>query len=108
VPGASVTLKNQDTGEIRTTMSDAVGTYSLLSIQPGTYAVTVPHEGFQTVEVTDRVAKVGAPAFVDVKLVVGQTSQTITVSAAGADLIDPSSAEVSGAFSQNIVSLQNC
>lgn len=104
IPGAAITLKNQNTGAIQTGTSNGSGSYSFLSILPGTYTVTAAHSGFQTAEVTNRVAQVAEPAVVDFVLSVGQTSQTVTVSAAGADLIDTTTAEVSGTIGQQLVS----
>lgn len=104
IPTASVTLRNQGTGEIRTTITNGAGSYAFLSIPPGVYTVTAEHAGFKTMVVTNRVAQVAEPGLVDFILEVGQTTQTVTVSAAGADLIDPTTAEVSGTISQQLVS----
>jgi hypothetical protein len=104
VPGASVSLRNQDTGEVQKTTSNGAGSYAFLSIPPGTYTVTASHVGFKAAEVTNRVAQVAEPAQVDLKLEVGQVSQTVSVSAAGAELIDTTTAEVSGTINQKLVS----
>ncbi|MFN0166574.1 MAG: carboxypeptidase regulatory-like domain-containing protein [Bryobacteraceae bacterium] len=103
VSGAVVTVKNAATGEERSTSSDSAGYYSLPSMAPGTYAVTVTHPGFKKGEVTDRVARVAQVAQVDVSLQVGQASESVTVSAAGAELIDTSSAATSGTIVTKLV-----
>jgi hypothetical protein len=103
VVGAAVTVRNVATGEERSTVSDSNGSYSLPSLVPGTYSVVVTHPGFKRSEITDRVAGVAQVAQVDVVLQVGQTSESVTVSAAGAELVDMSSAAVSGTISSKLV-----
>jgi hypothetical protein len=103
VSGAGVTIRNSGTGEERTTQTDGSGYYSLPSIVPGTYSLTITHAGFKRAEVTNRVAGAAQVAQVDVVLEVGQTSQSVTVSAAGAELIDTSSAAVSGTIVTKLV-----
>jgi hypothetical protein len=103
VAGASVTIRSATTGEERTTVTDASGLYSLPSIAPGTYTVIVRHPGFKRSEITDRVAGVAQVAQVDVQLQVGDSAQSVTVSAAGAELIDTSSSAVSGTIVSKLV-----
>src|SRR5437763_17038855 len=46
VPGASVTVVNQDTGFRRVTETGQDGTYAVSGLQGGAYKVTVRKEGF--------------------------------------------------------------
>jgi hypothetical protein len=103
VAGATMTIRNAGTREERATQSDASGFYSLPSVVPGTYSVSVSHAGFERGEVTNRLAGVAQVAQVDVVLEIGQTSQSVTVSAADAELIDTSSAATSGAIVTQLV-----
>lgn len=103
VPGATITLTNQNTGAVLQAVTNGTGSYGFLSIPPGTYTVMAVYKGFKTAEVTNRVAQVAEPAVVDFKLEVGQITQTVTVSAEGADLIDSTTAEVSGTINQQLV-----
>src|SRR5689334_12482780 len=96
VPGATITIRNTATNETRTVTTDESGFYAFPSIVPGTYDVTVSQSGFKKAEVTGRVAQVSESAQVDVRLEVGQTTESVTVSAAGAELLSTSSAEVGG------------
>lgn len=102
VHGAIVTIRSATTAGERATVKDASSLYSLPSIAPGTYFVTVRHPGFERSEITDRVAGVAQVAQVDVRLEVGESIQPVTVSAAGAELIDTSSAAVSGTIVSNL------
>src|SRR5689334_19801102 len=50
IPGAEVTLINEDTNATRTAMSNEVGEYAFASVLPGTYTVRVILPGFKTEE----------------------------------------------------------
>src|SRR6266478_10013750 len=54
VAGATVTVKNMDTGLLRTTQTTADGSYAVTELPIGTYAVTISQSGFQTSVTTDR------------------------------------------------------
>jgi hypothetical protein len=53
VTGAAVECENRDTGQLRHTLADAQGDYSLLSLSPGTYRVRVTASGYQPQELLD-------------------------------------------------------
>lgn len=103
VPAARVVIRNAATGEERSAASDSSGAYSFPSVVPGTYDVTVTAPGFKRGEVKNRVAQVTQTAQVDVALQVGETSESVTVSAAGAELINTTSAEISGTIDTKLV-----
>src|SRR5689334_4135379 len=48
LPGAKVTVQNEETGISRTLNADAAGRYSAPSLNPGVYRVSASAEGFQT------------------------------------------------------------
>ncbi len=93
-PGAVVAMRNVDTGERRSTTTDGSGSYSFPSVVPGKYDVSVTHSGFKKAEVMNRVAQVSQTAQVDFVLQLGDTSESVTVSAAGAELMSTSNAEI--------------
>jgi hypothetical protein len=80
VPGATVTLKNRDTGATQTTVTNGSGSYRFSFLMPGTYDVNVTRSGFQPITSTVQVA-VGQSTRSDMKLAVGGSSQTIEVTA---------------------------
>src|SRR6266702_2844030 len=47
VPGAKVTVTNQDTGVVRDTVASAEGFYRISELPPGKYTVTVEAAGFK-------------------------------------------------------------
>ncbi|HEY8186429.1 MAG TPA: carboxypeptidase-like regulatory domain-containing protein, partial [Pyrinomonadaceae bacterium] len=47
IPGATVSLENNDTHLVRTTISNAEGEYAITSVPPGNYFLTVKAAGFE-------------------------------------------------------------
>lgn len=104
IPGAQVQVANVDTGEKRTAVTNTAGSYSFLSLSPGTYDITVKKQGFKTAQTVNRVIQVGVPAEVDVQMQVGTDAETVTVSAAGDELINTTTAEISSSVPSKLVS----
>ena len=50
VPNATVTLSSEKTGQARGSTTDSEGRFSFPALQPGTYALKVERQGFQTLE----------------------------------------------------------
>ena len=84
VAGATVKVKNAETGIERATTTSADGSYTLPELPVGTYSVTVTQSGFQTSVTSSVEVNVATERRVDVKLQIGQVSQTVEVS--GGDL----------------------
>lgn len=80
VAGATVTLKNLDTGSTQTTSTNGTGAYSFQFLKPGSYQLAVAQSGFQQVARNLQVS-VGQSTRSDIRLAVGQTSQTVEVTA---------------------------
>ncbi len=80
VAGATVTLTNIATGEVRTAKTNNLGYYSFQLLPPATYRFEVSASGFRGFAV-DRIAlNVGSTVAQNVSLQVGDLTQTITVS----------------------------
>src|ERR1044072_6172978 len=50
IPGATVTLSSEKTGQARGSISDSEGRFNFAAIQPGPYALKIERVGFQTLE----------------------------------------------------------
>ena len=50
VPGATVTLANENTGDVRTVVSNERGEFAFRAVPPGSYTVKVELAGFRTIE----------------------------------------------------------
>ena len=77
VPGATVTLKNTDTGITRSAQTRENGKYEALSLPTGIYEISL--SGFQTVVHTGIGLALGQNAVVNFALQVGEVSQSVTV-----------------------------
>ncbi|WP_321477941.1 carboxypeptidase-like regulatory domain-containing protein [uncultured Paludibaculum sp.] len=79
VPAAVVDLENVDTSLKRSTAADQSGSYAFLQVVPGKYRITVKATGFRTSTVNGVQLLVNNPATVNIKLEVGQLSETVAV-----------------------------
>ena len=85
-PHAQLTLKNEATGVVSSTVSGPTGEFSILDLAPGTYTLTTTAQGFGTVVQQHIVVGVGTTQALSVTLQVGQVQQTVTVASGGAEL----------------------
>ena len=78
VPGAEVTVTNEETNVARSTVTNEAGEYNLPNLAPGLYGLKVAMSGFKAV--TQRV-QIGTQQFLtlDVKLDVGGLEETVNV-----------------------------
>ncbi len=82
VPGASVSITAQRTGQVRETGSDDTGRYIFVNVLPGTYTLTASAPGFRTYRETDVFVTVNTVTRVPVSLELGEVTETIDVEAA--------------------------
>lgn len=83
VEGATVTLTNTGTNEIRTAKTNGLGYYSFPLLPPAVYRFEVTMPGFQSYAIDNIRLNVGQTITENVALKVGQASQTITVTESG-------------------------
>ena len=81
IPGAQVSITEADTNVTQQTTTSAAGTFSVASLKPGTYRVTVVAKGFSTTTALNVELTVGSEARVDLKLAPGSEQQTVNVNA---------------------------
>lgn len=106
IPGATVIIKSLDTGATYTSTTNGTGGYHTALLQPGTYSVTVSGTGFETASTTAHVSA-GSIANGDVKMTLGKSSQTVTVTEAE-PLLNTENADITTTFNtQQIMSLPN-
>jgi len=79
IPNVRILIKNEGTSEVRTVTVDSAGFYSAPNLLPGQYDVTVTAPGFATSVQKGVILTVGAQQLLNVKMLVGQVTQTIEV-----------------------------
>jgi hypothetical protein len=93
VPGALITVVNEDSGFRRAALSETDGGYVVSSLEPGSYKITVRKAGFRTVIRFGVKLTAGQPARVDFRLAVGSILESITVEGS-APVLDSEDASV--------------
>jgi hypothetical protein len=92
VPGASLDLKETNTGSDYTAKASAEGLFTFPELEPGTYTLAVTSPGFQSYTQIGITVYVGSTATLNVALQVGAaTSTTVTVTADASQLQSESS-----------------
>ncbi|MFZ0591162.1 MAG: carboxypeptidase regulatory-like domain-containing protein, partial [Bryobacteraceae bacterium] len=105
VPNAKVTIKSEATGESHTVTTDAQGHYAVTNLLPGLYAMTAEVSGFKKFESTHNKLEANSTLGLDANLSVGQTTETVEVTATAQVLQTESGAvqsEVTGTQIQNL------
>ena len=91
VPGANVVVKNERTGEERTTTSTTEGIFFVSSLRPSTYTVTVTTTGLATTATNVNVL-VGQALKLDLVLKPEGLKAVVDIAASGETIVDTSSA----------------
>src|ERR1035438_3642141 len=86
VARAKVKLDNLKTGVSDSAETDSNGTYRFLNVPVGQYRVTAQASGFKTVTTEEFTVAVEARQRVDIRLVVGEVTATVTVNDSAATL----------------------
>src|ERR1700730_14463168 len=80
ITGATVEIKNVDTGETWRASSDNDGDYQAAFLMPGNYTVTAEKPGFKRIIRDGLKLQVAGHGVVDLQLAWGDVSQSVTVS----------------------------
>ena len=79
VPGATVTITNNDTGVATSVTVDSTGEYQVLTLIPGKYSIKATAQGFETAVQNDIEVHVQDRLNLDFSLKVGAVSQEVVV-----------------------------
>ncbi len=102
IPGATVTIKNTETGETRTVASDATGKFDAPALPAGHYQITAAQTGFQSNSTNGVTLVVGQREEVSLTLQVGNVKQTVEVHG-HAETVAVTTEDVSGLVSERQV-----
>jgi len=92
IPGASLTVRNEATGQEIKAESSEAGLYLFPALNTGLYAVSVEKTGFKKVSRSGLEVRIAQRIDLNVQLEVGDVQQTVTISEAP-PLLETSSAE---------------
>jgi hypothetical protein len=105
IPGATVTLTGEKTGQARTVTTDSEGRFNFAALQPGRFVVKVEQQGFQTYEQREVVLSANERlALPDVKLQPGQVSETVSVTSEGA-IVERESSDLTARLTADQINL---
>jgi hypothetical protein len=93
--GATVTVRQTDTGFTRTLVTGSDGRYAAPSVPVGHYTISAAHDGFQPQEQTGMVLVIGQSVQVDFTLSVNSVRETIVVEA-GDPVVNTTSQQTAG------------
>jgi outer membrane receptor protein involved in Fe transport len=81
IPGVTVRITNQDTGALRTSITDERGVYRAPALQPGVYSVSATLQGLQSIQRENVRLLVGQVIDINLKMTIETMSEVITVTA---------------------------
>jgi hypothetical protein len=96
VPGATVTLKSNETGREQTVTANDEGFYRFSGLPPGNYTVTVEMQGFNRATVENYTIAAEETQGLDLTLTTGALQETVTVTDTSAPALQSENASVSG------------
>ncbi len=97
-PDTSVTITNSATGGSRKVLSNGRGEYSFQQVEPGNYKVEAVKPGFKTFT-SDLTLQVSSPATLNIRMEVGQVTDTINVEGEAA-VVNTQNATTGNAFTE--------
>ncbi len=103
VPGATVTIKNVDTGLVRTVTTSDDGSYSAPELPIGNYSVSVERAGFKLGVVTGIKVEVSTERRADVALQIGQSAQSVEVRGEELPMVESTSNTLGGILESKLV-----
>ncbi|HXX16452.1 MAG TPA: carboxypeptidase-like regulatory domain-containing protein, partial [Candidatus Eremiobacteraceae bacterium] len=103
VAGATVTIKNLETGLTRTVTTSNDGSYAAPELPIGSYSVTVQQSGFKEAVVTGVKVEVSTERRVDITLQPGQLTQSIEVTGEAVPMVESTSNTLGGIVESTVV-----
>ena len=97
LPGATVTIADQNTGFTRTVATAETGGYSIPNLEPATYVITVEMSGFAALKQTDVVLTAGIALTQEFKMQVAGLQEQVTVTGES-PLVETTSNQIGGSL----------
>ena len=103
VPGATISIKNLDTGLIRTVVTSDDGSYAAPELPIGNYSVTVDKSGFKEGIVTGVRVEVSTDRRADFTLQPGELAQKVEVTGEALPMVESTSDTLGGIVESKVV-----
>ena len=101
---ATVTLKNEASGDTRTTISNSEGFFTFAAVPPASYSLTVEQAGFKTWEVKGiMLNSADKRSVAGIKLMPGLKTETVVVEASDTEITPTDSGDKSTLITQHIM-----
>ena len=94
IPGVTVTVRNQSTGEVKSALSGDSGEYLVSALRPATYTIKASLPGFAIAERVGVQVVVGQKLNLDITLQAAAVNTTVNVAAITETAVDTSSASI--------------
>lgn len=104
LPGVTLTLRNAESGVVRTVVTESDGAYRFGAVPPGRYTMRAELSGFATQDVRELTVTIGLTIRQDFKLPVQGMAETVTVSGTPT-VVDTTKAEVSGVVTREQIAV---
>ncbi|MDT7687382.1 MAG: hypothetical protein QOE46_141 [Acidobacteriota bacterium] len=98
VPGATLTLKNNETGRTQTVTSGDEGFYRITELPPGLYTLVIEKAGFKKTTFESLTVNAEQVQGVDVVLTAGEVAETVTVTSDSQTSLDTENPNVNKAI----------
>ncbi|HEX4771705.1 MAG TPA: TonB-dependent receptor [Bryobacteraceae bacterium] len=104
VPNASVTIRNEASGDMRQSVTNKDGYFNVSALRPGTYTVTIAAAGFTTWEQQSVTVNQGDNRTLpNISLQVGQATQQVDVVSGGESVAPVDTGEVSTTLNTRMI-----
>jgi hypothetical protein len=101
IPGATVTLKDNETNKLLTATSNGAGVYNFNSLPPSNFTITATKKGFATKLLNDVTLVPEQANAVNLRLSPGEATQTVTVNGNQIAALQTETASISGTITSN-------
>src|SRR2546425_22589 len=104
VAGASVTLASAEKNFSRTVVTGSEGNYLFSLVPPGSYTIQTERKGFKKAVVSDVKAQVNTPSEVNIRLEIGNVTETVSITSGAEAPINTSDATIGNTFTNKHIS----
>jgi outer membrane receptor protein involved in Fe transport len=104
LPGVTVTLRNVETGAVRTAVTEADGQYRLAGLLPGAYALRAELSGFAPAEVTNLILTIGLALQRNLTMALQGIQEALTVTAES-PVVETTTTEVATVITQEQIEM---